>query len=171
MEDKTETRVSEQRQTFEKLHAEICTNIRALDDNSFRLLSFVPLVTGSAIGVVLLKAGTRFSWVIVLLSLVGAIVTFGLYRWERRNVQICKWLQGRADEIERDQFGITSGKEQFAIRTKNPSSGFEDFEYKDLHIFHGFSIYQRSAERIIYWAAISAWLLLPVAVYFTEKCR
>ncbi len=29
---------------------------------------------------------------------VGAVVTFGLYRWEMRNVQVCRWLQERTIE-------------------------------------------------------------------------
>ncbi len=87
MVNETERQISEQqrRETFEKLHAEICTNIRALDENSLRLLSFVPLVTGSAIVAVLLKGEAEFSWITILLSLVGAIVALGLYRWECRN--------------------------------------------------------------------------------------
>ncbi len=149
----------------EKRYEEICTNIRALDENSFKLLSYVPLVSGSAIVVVLLKGEAGLSWMTILLSLVGAIVTFGLYRWEFRNIQICKWLQECADEMERNEFNVAEGKEQFAIRLQKSPPRFKNSDYDILHKFLGFSIVQRRAETIIYWTTIIAWLLLPLAVY------
>ena len=149
----------------EKQYEEICANIRALDDNSFKLLSYVPLVSGSAIVAVLLKGEAGLSWMTILLSLVGAVVTFGLYRWELRNIQICKWLQERANEIERNEFKVEEGKEQFAIRVQKSPPRFKNSDYDNLHKFLGFSIFQRGAEAIIYWTTIVAWLLLPLAVY------
>ncbi len=150
----------------ENRFAEICANIRALDDNSFKLLSFVPLISGSAIVAVLLKGEAGFSWITILLSLVGAVVTFGLYRWEFRNIQICKWLQERADEMERSEFNVQEGQEQFAIRAQKIPPKFKNSDYDDLHKFLGISIFQRGAETIIYWTILVAWLLLPLAVYF-----
>jgi len=149
----------------EKRYAEICANIRALDDNSFRLLSFVPLVSGSAIVAVLLKGEAGLSWITILLSLVGAVVTFGLYRWELRNIQICKWLQECAVEMERNEFNVKEGKEQFAIRVQHSPPRFKNSDYDNLHKFLGFAIPQRRAETMIYWTTIVAWLLMPLAVY------
>jgi hypothetical protein len=167
MTDETHTHAAVQRgrDSLEKVYAEICANIKALDENSFKLLSFVPLVSGSAIVVVLLKGEAGLSCITILLSLIGASVTFGLYRWEFRNIQICKWLQERADEIERNCFGVERGKEQFAIRAQEPPPRFENHDFDDLHKFLGCSIYQRRAETIIYWTTIIGWLLLPLAVY------
>lgn len=149
----------------EKIYPEICANIKALDENSFKLLSFVPLVSGSAIIVVLLKGEAGLSWITLLLSLVGAAVTFGLYRWEFRNIQICNWLQECADEIERNEFGAEKGKEQFAIRMQRTPPKFDNPDYDSLHKLFGISIYQRTAEHIIYWTTIIGWLLLPLAVF------
>lgn len=150
---------------IEKTYSEICENIRTLDANSFKLLSFVPLISGSAIVAVLLKGEAGLSWITILLSLVGALVTFGLYRWEFRNIQICKWLQERANAIERNYFGVERGKEQFAIRAEQPPPRFENSNYDNLHRFLGLSIFQRTAEKIIYWTTIIAWLVLPLVVY------
>lgn len=165
----TETQAHEleqqRRGMLEKTYTEICENIRSLDANSFKLLSFVPLVSGSAIMAVFLKGEAGMSWVTILLSLAGAFVTFGLYRWEFRNIQICKWLQECADGIEREAFGVEQGKEQFAIRAQEPPPRFKNPYYDDLHRFLGFPIFQRTAEHIIYWTTIIAWLVLPLAVY------
>ena len=165
VETQTHELEQQRRAGMEKSYAEICENIRALDANSFKLLSFVPLVSGSAIVAVLLKGEAGLSWITILLSLAGALVTFGLYRWELRNIQICKWLQKCADEIERNQFGVERGKEQFAIRAQEPPPSFENDNYDNLHRFLGLPIFQRTAERIIYWTTIIAWLLLPLAVF------
>ncbi len=102
-------------QNAEKRYAEICNNIRALDQNSFHLLQFVPLVTTAAIlGLSFLDIPFPVLW---LISWIGAAVTFGLYRWEMRNVQICRWLQERVDGIVREDPCI--GKSQFVVRLKN----------------------------------------------------
>lgn len=80
-------------QNAEKRYAEICSNIRALDQNSFHLLQFVPLVTTAVIlGLSFLNIPFPVLW---LISWVGAAVTFGLHRWKMRNVQICRWQQER----------------------------------------------------------------------------
>jgi hypothetical protein len=155
----------QRRALLEKTYTEICENIRALDANSFKLLSFVPLVSGSAIMAVFLKGEAGMSGITILLSLAGAIVTFGIYRWEFRNIQICKWLQVRAAEIERSQFNVEQGNEQFAIRVQEPLPKFGDPNFDNLDKFFGFPITQRKAESIIYWTTIVAWLLLPLAVY------
>jgi hypothetical protein len=165
VEAQTQELEQQRRVMREKTYTEICENIRALDANSFKLLSFVPIVSGSAIVAVLLKGEAGLSWVTILLSLAGAFVTFGFYRWEFRNIQICKWLQECADGIEREAFVVEGGKEQFAIRAQDPPPRFKNLYYDDLHKFLGFPIFQRTAEHIIYWTTIIAWLVLPLAVY------
>jgi hypothetical protein len=149
--------------TTEKRYAEICANIRALDGNSFRLLGFVPLLSASAITAILL-GHVRFSPAVILLSLVGGIVTFGLYRWECRNIQICKWLQERIDEIEQREFGIELAEQQFAIRLKQKEETpqFKNPEYNDMHKFFSISFTQRETETLIYWTIIIAWFALPL---------
>lgn len=165
VETQTQELEQQRRAMLEKTYTEICENIRALDANSFKLLSFVPLVSGSAIMAVFLRGEAGMSWITILLSLAGALVTFGLYRWEFRNIQICKWLQKCANAIERNQFGVEQGKEQFAIRTQEPPPKFDNPKFDNLDKFFVFSISQRKAENIIYWTTIAAWLLLPLAVY------
>lgn len=157
------------REAIVKRYTEICAHIRALDENSFRLLGFVPLVTGAAIVAVMVKGEVLSSATLLLLSLVGALVTFGLYRWERRNIQICKWLQERADEIEDQEFDVKeTNKRQFAIRLREPPPKFTNSEYDDMHKFLGYPITQRKAEKIIYVTTILAWLALPLMVWLPK---
>ncbi len=168
-------------QHAEQRYTEICNNIRALDQNSFHLLQFVPLVTTAAIlGLSFLNIPFAALW---LISWVGAAVTFGLYRWEMRNIQICRWLQERADIIERDEFHAP-GMMQFAFRTNIQREGippsFHDTDLNDLDTqkifgwtvkFRGkpIRITQRVAERIIYGATIFAWLAMPLAVWLSRR--
>jgi len=160
---------TEGRQAVERRYTEICMNIRALDDNSFKLLGLVPLVTGSAILGVLISKEDVVGPSLYLLSIVGALVTFGLFRWEFRNIQICKRLQMRADEIERNEFHVEPGEEQFAIRERKPQPQFKNPELDHLHKFIGFEFTQRRAEMIIYWTAIMGWIALPFAAALSRK--
>jgi len=96
------------------LYKEICTNIRATDDISFKLLGLVPTFAGSAAGALTLLEKSQFlhaaaPGVVLGLAIVGLGVTFGLFRWELRNVQKCNWLIDRAAELER--YALSSYRE------------------------------------------------------------
>jgi hypothetical protein len=131
-----------------QLYDQVCANVRTTDDISFKLLGFVPLVSGVGIAV-LLSTSTSLSSLplVVFVGLFGAVVTFGLYRWELKNVNTCIWLIALGRDLERHRFRLTQG--QFLDRPADPE-------------FFGRRIGKRAAEKIIYWAAIVAWLLLPV---------
>src|SRR2546430_14568220 len=88
--------------SLERLYAETCAQIRATDEISFRLLGLVPLVSG--VGILVLLGDERLSWspATAFASVVGAVVTFALYRWEMRNVDYCSLLIKRAAELERE---------------------------------------------------------------------
>jgi hypothetical protein len=131
-----------------QLYDQVCVNIRTTDDISFKLLGFVPLVSGVGISV-LLSTNTGLSSlpVVVFIGLFGAVVTFGLHRWELKNITTCNWLIELGRDLERHRFQLTQG--QFLRRPDAPP-------------FLGRRIRKREAEQIIYWAAIVAWLLLPV---------
>ncbi len=161
-------------QNADKRYAEICSNIRALDQNSFRLLQFVPLVTtGAILGLSFVNIPIP---VLVVISVVGAAVTFGLYRWEIRNIQVCRWLQERADEIELYEFHAPRMM-QFALRTKIQREGvWVSFQGNDLNDLEEMKIFghrirftQRKAECVIYGATFIAWLAMPFAVWLSRN--
>lgn len=145
----TRNQTSKQSDSAEKRYAEICTSIRTTDEISFKLLGLVPLLSGTAI-VVLLKAEAKLSPLLLLLCLFGAVISFGLYRWELRNIQTCEWLRDRGAEIESAEFGLEKGLFVGRSREQFPAPKFL-----------GFQIGKTRAEGIIYVATIIAWLVLP----------
>ena len=143
------------RASAEKRYEEICTSIRTTDEISFKLLGLVPLLSGAAI-VTVSKGDLDQAPLLWLVSIFGAVVTFGLFRWELRNIQNCKWLACRAAEMERNEFGVTSG--QFSGRDEAPR-------------LFGFRVGKTEAEKIIYIATILAWLALPCVKLIEKPSR
>ena len=148
------------------VYKEICTNIRTTDEISFKLLRTVPLISGLASSTLALLAKSNL-WAdyiqptILGLSALGAVMTFGLFRWELRNLQKCSWLISRAARIERQIFGSGIAGAQF--------DGFEpsdldksllsDIENKSLFKAWG----KTQAEKLIYIAAIAVWFV-PILI-------
>src|SRR5688572_17933144 len=97
-----QTPVLERDDFSSKLYEQICINIRTSDDISFKLMGLVPLISGS--GAAALSLGSIWSDIssmaVILLALVAAVITFGLFKWEMRNVQKCNWLIDRAADME-----------------------------------------------------------------------
>jgi hypothetical protein len=141
----------------EKRYAEICSNIRATDEISFKLLGLVPLVSGAGI-FVLLDRSKQPAWspMAVFVAVFGAVVAFAIYRWEIRNIQTCRWLIDRAAELERKGLGLASG--QFYGRDPAP-------------VLLGRRMGKTEAERLLYWTTIAAWLLLPIVAAVTHHLR
>jgi hypothetical protein len=118
------------RLSVDRYYGELCSNIRATDDISFKLLGFVPLISGAGI-IGVLSAKEKLSLppaAVVLIALFAATVTTALYGWERRNIQICIWLIARAADVEREMLearqGIKPGRLQglTARHSRNPTS-------------------------------------------------
>jgi hypothetical protein len=138
-------------ESWQQRYSEICTDIRTTDDISFKLLGFVPLVSGVGIFAVLdLLGGKLASWpTTVFVSLFGALITFALFRWELRNIQTCKWLRDRAKDIERDELKLAVGA---FLGCDDPRK------------FLGIEWGKTQAEKLLYTTTIAAWLSLPVIV-------
>ena len=68
-----------------QVYKDVCDNIRVTDDTSFKLLGAVPAVSGVGAGILAFlgkDAGTEHAeMAYVILSLLGAAVTLGLFRW------------------------------------------------------------------------------------------
>lgn len=124
-------------------YGDICKNIRVTDDVSFKLLGLVPLLSGSGILVVVLKSEALLSPAVYLISLFGALLTLGLFRWELRNIQTCQWLIQRAADIERSEDEKKPG--QFYRRSLAPAL---------LTLRFG----KTEAEKLVYGVTTGAWL-------------
>jgi hypothetical protein len=134
-----------------QLYDQVCASVRATDESSFKLLSLVPLVSGGGIAI-LLSTNTTFARLplVVFVGFFGAVVTFGLFRWELRNIQTCSRLIDVGARLERERFKLPSSG-QFSGRRSRPAPAL-----------FGRPIGKTEAEWIIYSAVIAAWLLLPV---------
>jgi hypothetical protein len=138
------------KQDLGKLYGEVYTSIRETDQVSFRLLGYIPLVSGSGAGLLttLINNNLLKPLPLILLSALGAVVTFGFYRWERRNIQTCERLYSRAKYLEQ-----LIGFEELAGREAAPR-------------LLGKPIGKTQAEKIIYTASVIAWLV-PILVALT----
>ncbi|MEU4565184.1 hypothetical protein [Micromonospora sp. NPDC023956] len=134
------------------VYQEICANIRATDEVSLKLLAAVPLVTG--VGIVLLMrapAGKIPDAAIVLLSIFAALVTFGVYRWERKNMVNCRHFRQWAATLERHFYGLHPEEVESApvvlphARIQAPRS-------------FGLEWTKTEALQLLYGAAILGWL-------------
>ena len=87
--------MNEQTLSAERIYADTCNSIRTTDEISFKLMGFVPLVTGATILTFFLKKPIppENTELVVALALVAALITLGLFRWELRNIQNCSWLR------------------------------------------------------------------------------
>jgi hypothetical protein len=72
--------------------------LRALMDVRFKLLAFVPIVSGAAVG---LLGRPRPAAELVGVGLLGLVATLGVFVYELRNSQLLDALVHRAGELER----------------------------------------------------------------------
>lgn len=133
-----------------KIYEQLSVDIRATDEVSFKLLGLVPLVSGTGLIALLFAQDARPSpQLIILLSLFAAAITLGLFRWELRNIQNCRWLIKYADELEKKALGRAGTRDAYVPQLKSPQ-GFGKTE----------------AEKFIYAATITTWLTAP-ALFLT----
>jgi hypothetical protein len=128
--------------TVERVYAETCTNIRATDDISFKLIGIVPLVSGATLLTFFLKEpiAPNKAPLVVAVALFAALITLGLFRWELRNIQNCSWLKRRVEAIENEVVTTSDAPKQ-----PNPPH----------------EIGKTEAEKGIYAVTILAWLSIP----------
>ena len=128
------------------LYAQICTTIRATDDISFKLLGFVPLLSGSAIFLLLFKGDALAPTSVVLLCLAGIVVTIGLFCWERRNIKTCVLFRDAAGKLE-EHWPHDWIKPYSVLASKHSSKKYSS------------SLGKTESEIIIYLASIFVWVI------------
>ena len=127
-----------------KLYERLCADIRATDEISFKLLGLVPLVSGTALITVVLGDPPLDESLVVVLALFAAAITFGVFRWELRNLQTCRWLIRCAEYIEEEALGRQDSPNRLPLQPKPPQG-----------------LSKRHAEKWIYAVTIATWLGLP----------
>lgn len=143
------------------IYRDLIENIRVTDDISFKLLGTVPLASGIGSGglSLLTASGHPLNEFAVLgLSLIGCAITIGLFKWELRNIQRCTWFISRAANIEQQMFPNGEACQFNGFLSKEHLSATKLTDIKLA------SIWTRrwgktGAEKLIYSAAIAAWLI------------
>lgn len=150
------------------LYQEVIANIKVTDDISFKLLGTVPLLSGVGSGALSLlqRSGQKLNdYEVLALSLIGCAITFGLYKWELRNIQRCAWFISRAANIEKILFPNGDARQfcGFGNGEHLSRKRLRDIKIQSFDSFRKLSWGKTLAEKLIYTAAIIAWLI-PAAV-------
>ena len=137
------------------LYAQLTENLRASDDFSFKLLGLVPLSTLLAFVGVFLKEEVSWSPAYYGFGLLGAVLVWGIFRWELRNIQRCLWYCKVLDKMEQE--------------ADNAISAFKIYKKPR---FLGIPMGKTESEKLIYSVLIIAWLTFPLMVksLSSEKC-
>ena len=133
-------------------YTNLCNSIRFTDDVSFKLLGLVPLFSGSGMLVAVAKSEWFWSPAIYAIGIFGGLITLGLFRWELRNIQTCKWLISCGAALEQSEDQVKPA--QFYRRPESPMRWGKT-----------------EAEKLIYGATTLIWLLLPWLVYTTVRAK
>ena len=147
------------------LYHDLIANIKTTDDISFKLLGTVPLLSGIGSGALslLLKSGHSLNdYTVLALSLVGCAITFGLYKWELRNIQRCAWFISRAAKIEQRLFRTDEACQFYGFGSDEHLNA-KNLTSINIKSFWKLPWGKTRAEKLIYTAAITAWLI-PAAV-------
>jgi len=129
------------------LYAQISENLRASDDFSFKLLGLVPLSTLLTIMGVLVQKDLQWSPGFYALGLFGAVLVWGIFRWELRNIQRCIWYCHVLDDMEAEA-----------------NSAIPEFKRYKKPQFLGRPMGKTESEKLIYTVLIVAWLTFPLLV-------
>jgi len=84
------------------VYQETWLNVRETDQISLKLLGLVPAVATSGAGILgfLLRDRPLPIGATALLAGAGALATFAIFLWERRNIETCRWLIRRLGQLE-----------------------------------------------------------------------
>ena len=140
--------------TVEQRYVQMCEDIRFTDEISLKLLGLIPLVSGAGILAVLFSGSDRSGADAAILGgfvgLLGATVTFAIYRWELRNIAFCRHLRHQVAALERNVALLESG--HHLGRPEPPTLGRGRWQPQ---------VGKTEAERVLYIAVIISWLALP----------
>jgi hypothetical protein len=102
----------ERRQILLAEYQEVCKNHAAITDFRAKLLALLPIASGAGVSLLVIRESEPSKTAAVLLvalGIFGAVVTFGLFLYELRQIDVCKQLRNHAAWIEK-QLGIEAGQ-------------------------------------------------------------
>ncbi|MDQ3670091.1 MAG: hypothetical protein M3377_07415 [Actinomycetota bacterium] len=125
--------------------------LRTLVDVRFKLLAFVPTITGAAVGLV---GRPRPAAELLGVGLLGLLATLGIFVYELRNTQLHGALVRRAAELER-QLGLRS-----ALGASGPGGLFGELPSHAVRLLGLLPVGQNHGLALVYSAAIAGWTYL-----------
>jgi hypothetical protein len=125
--------------------------LRTLVDVRFKLLAFVPTITGAAVGLV---GRPRPAAELLGVGLLGLLATLGIFVYELRNTQLHDALLRRAAELER-QLGLRS-----VLGASGPGGLFGELPGRAMRLFGVLPVSQDRGLALVYSAALAGWTYL-----------
>ena len=124
--------------------------LRTLTDVRFKLLAFVPTISGAAVGVL----GHSGPAQLLAVGLLGFLATLGILIYELRNTQVYDYALDRAKELER-RLGLAS------IRDASATGGlFAERPGRSLRVLGITSVAHDRGLALVYGAALGGWSYL-----------
>jgi hypothetical protein len=150
------------------LYQEICKKIKDTDAISFRLLGWVPLLSGLSILTLCSMSELLSFWLLMLTGIFGALISYFIFRWEKRNRQMNDTFRSYAEILEAKKIQLENDDLQFVVALAGPYSLLRSKEKPRLWIslnqIQGWG--KTEAESAIYGTTILFWLLLPLLALF-----
>jgi hypothetical protein len=125
--------------------------LRTLVDVRFKLLAFVPTITGAAVGLV---GRPRPAAELLGVGMLGLLATLGIFVYELRNTQLHDALISRAGELER-QLGLRS-----VLGASGPGGLFAELPGRNVRLFGVLPVSQDRGLALVYGAALAGWTYL-----------
>jgi hypothetical protein len=124
--------------------------VRSLLDVRFKLLAFVPTISGAAVA--LLSRGATTAELIAV-GVVGLVATLGIVLYELRNTQVYEYALERAQALE-ERLGFPS-----LFHGGETGGPFSELPGRDVRVL-GLAIGHDRALALVYGAALGAWAYL-----------
>jgi hypothetical protein len=151
--DLVETAVDDNRaEVLKAVYGEICRRDESIWDIRLRLMAALPVVSGTAVGILITRKSTD-ELLLIPFGLFGALVTAGLFLYERRQIQICENLLGAGRKIE-EALKITRGRFRGL-------SGDKRVKRARLRRFYSYKLVSvPTAGWFVYGASFGAWVFV-----------
>lgn len=137
------------RESLLAAYSELCTSYNAIREFRARLLGFLPLASAGGVFLLLNAAETSIGpLTLVAIGLFGCLITFGLYTYERHNMERCHNLIRLGADWEETGLKLTNG--QFMMRLESDGN--------EIAGGSGFKL----AASLIYGAVFLGWLYVAI---------
>lgn len=148
------------------LYQEICKKIKDTEAISFKLLGGVPLLSGLGMLTLCTMSENLSSWILIISGLFGALITYFISRWEKRNRQMNDTFRSYAEILEVKKIQLENDNSPVDMTLAGPYSLLRSKDKpRLLYSMKRLQGWGKSeAETAIYGTTILFWLLLPILV-------